>query len=36
MLVHRRARRSGVGQALFAAVEEEARRRGKTLLTFTP
>jgi len=30
MLVHRRARRSGVGRALFAAVEEEARRRGKT------
>ena len=32
--MHRRARRSGVGRALFAAVEEEARRRGKTLLTF--
>ena len=34
MLVHRRVRRRGVGRALFAAVEEEARRRGKTLLTF--
>ena len=34
MLVHRRARRRGLGRALFAAVEEEARRRGRTLLTF--
>jgi len=34
MLVHRRARRRGVGRALFAAVESEARRRGRTLLTF--
>ena len=34
MLVHRRARRRGVGRTLFAAVEEEARQRGKTLLTF--
>jgi GNAT superfamily N-acetyltransferase len=34
MLVHRRARRRGVGRTLFAAVEQEARRRGKTLLTF--
>jgi GNAT superfamily N-acetyltransferase len=34
MLVHRRARRTGLGRALFAAVESEARRRGRTLLTF--
>ncbi len=34
MLVHRRARRRGLGHALFAAVEAEARRRGRTLLTF--
>src|SRR5205814_4386596 len=34
MLVHRRARRRGLGRALFEAVESEARRRGKTLLTF--
>jgi GNAT superfamily N-acetyltransferase len=34
MLVHRRARRRGLGRALFAAVEDEARRRGRTLLTF--
>jgi len=34
MLVHRRARRRGVGRTLFGAVEEEARQRGKTLLTF--
>ena len=34
MLVHRRARRRGLGRALFAAVEEEALRRGRTLLTF--
>src|SRR5205814_5224545 len=34
MLVHRRARRQGLGRALFAAVESEARRRGRTLLTF--
>jgi len=34
MLVHRRARRRGLGRALFAAVEAEARRRGRTLLTF--
>lgn len=32
MLVHRRARRRGVGAALLRAVEEEARARGKTLL----
>jgi GNAT superfamily N-acetyltransferase len=34
MLVHRRARRRGLGRALFGAVEMEARRRGRTLLTF--
>jgi GNAT superfamily N-acetyltransferase len=34
MLVHRRARRRGLGRALFAAVEEEARKRQRTLLTF--
>jgi GNAT superfamily N-acetyltransferase len=34
MLVHRRARRRGVGRALFAGVEDEARRRGRTLITF--
>lgn len=34
MLVHRRARRRGLARALFTAVEEEARRRGRTLLTF--
>lgn len=33
MLVHRRARRLGVGAALVAAAEEEARRVGRTLLT---
>ena len=32
MLVHRSARRSGVGAALMAAVEDEARRRGRWLL----
>ena len=32
MLVHRRARRAGVGAALLAAAEAEARRAGKTLL----
>ena len=38
MLVHRRARRQGVGAALMRAAEEVARRAGKTLLvldTFT-
>src|SRR5579859_6286880 len=30
MLVHRRARRRGLGRALFGAVEAEARRRGRT------
>ena len=34
MLVHRRARRSGLGRALFDEVEREAVARGKTLLTF--
>ncbi|HET7788412.1 MAG TPA: GNAT family N-acetyltransferase [Myxococcales bacterium] len=34
MLVHRRARRRGLGRALFAAVEAEARLRKRTLLTF--
>jgi len=34
MLVHRRARRKGLARALFATVEGEARRRGRTLLTF--
>jgi GNAT superfamily N-acetyltransferase len=32
MLVHRRARRHGVGAALLAAAESEALRAGKTLL----
>jgi len=32
MLVHRSARRSGVGAALMAAVENEAKRRGRWLL----
>jgi GNAT superfamily N-acetyltransferase len=32
MLVHRRARRRGVGEALLLAAEAEARRRGRTLL----
>jgi GNAT superfamily N-acetyltransferase len=32
MLVHRRARRQGVGAALLAAAEQGARRAGKTLL----
>lgn len=32
MLVHRRARRSGVGAALLAATEREALAAGKTLL----
>jgi GNAT superfamily N-acetyltransferase len=32
MLVHRRARRQGVGVALLAAAEHNARRAGKTLL----
>lgn len=32
MLVHRRARRAGVGAAVLAAAEEAARAAGKTLL----
>jgi GNAT superfamily N-acetyltransferase len=32
MLVHRSARRRGVGQQLMAAAEQEAREEGKTLL----
>jgi ribosomal protein S18 acetylase RimI-like enzyme len=32
MLVHRAARGNGIGAALMAAVEEEARRRGRWLL----
>jgi GNAT superfamily N-acetyltransferase len=32
MLVHRRARRRGIGAALLRAVETEARAAGKTLL----
>jgi GNAT superfamily N-acetyltransferase len=32
MLVHRRARRGGVGEALLRAAEAEARAAGKTLL----
>jgi GNAT superfamily N-acetyltransferase len=33
LLVHRHARRMGLGSALMAAVEREARRLGRTLLT---
>jgi GNAT superfamily N-acetyltransferase len=32
MLVHRSARGRGIGAALMAAIEEEARRRGRWLL----
>jgi GNAT superfamily N-acetyltransferase len=32
MLVHRSVRRGGIGAALMQAVEEEARRRGRTVL----
>lgn len=32
MLVHRRARRRGVGESLMRAAEDAARRAGKTLL----
>jgi len=32
MLVHRRARRQGLGEALMRAAEREAQRAGKTLL----
>ena len=34
MLVHRRARRRGLGRSLMEAVCAAARRRGRTLLTF--
>ncbi|HYS08500.1 MAG TPA: GNAT family N-acetyltransferase [Myxococcales bacterium] len=34
MLVHRRARRTGLARALFQAAEAEARRLGRSLLTF--
>jgi GNAT superfamily N-acetyltransferase len=33
VLVHRRARNRGLGGALMQAIEQEARRRGLTLLT---
>ena len=33
LLVHSRARRQGLGMALMRAVEDEARRIGRTLLT---
>lgn len=33
MLVHRRARRQGLGERLMRAAEDEARARGKLLLT---
>jgi GNAT superfamily N-acetyltransferase len=33
MLVHRRARRRGIGAALLEAAEDEARRMGRVLLT---
>jgi len=33
LLVHRRARRQGVARQLMQALEAEARRRGRTLLT---
>jgi len=32
MLVHRKARRRGVAQRLLAAIEEEARKEGRTVL----
>jgi len=34
VLVHRRARRRGFAHALMVRIEEEARARGRTLLTF--
>jgi GNAT superfamily N-acetyltransferase len=36
MLVHRGARGRGIGAALMAAVEEEARRHGRWLLVLDP
>jgi ribosomal protein S18 acetylase RimI-like enzyme len=33
LLVHRRARRAGIGEALMRAAEREARAMGRTLLT---
>ena len=33
MLVHRRARRQGIGEALMRAAEEQARLHGRSLLT---
>jgi GNAT superfamily N-acetyltransferase len=33
LLVHRSARRRGIATSLLGAIEDEARRRGKTLLT---
>lgn len=33
LIVHRRARRTGLGRRLMLAVEEEARRAGRDLLT---
>jgi GNAT superfamily N-acetyltransferase len=33
LLVHRRARRQGLARALMLAVEQEARNRGRSLLT---
>jgi len=36
MLVHRRARRRGIGGALLAAAERSALSAGKTLLVPTP
>jgi ribosomal protein S18 acetylase RimI-like enzyme len=34
LLVHRKARRRGIGRALMLAAEAEARRLGRSLLTF--
>jgi GNAT superfamily N-acetyltransferase len=32
MLVHRKARRRGIGQRLMAAIDDEARKEGKSVL----
>jgi GNAT superfamily N-acetyltransferase len=32
LLVHRKARRAGIGRRLMAALEDEARRQGRTVL----